>query len=179
MAYEDTVFDRAKLDRYAKRVARELGGTGPTTKLVESVEKVPTTTTRWFGLRTETSHQNRTVSREVPVPASRWFLDQRTVTSRTNYSRSQWDDDHSVERYYLEWDGRLVVDWKSWEEGSTDGMRWGPSGNQAGSRPMSDDTILLFDHDFLDPSRRIRVHAKGVGLSLRLKKLLELGHPGR
>lgn len=173
MAYEHTVLNRAKLERYAKRVARELGGAGPTTRVVERVVEVPVTTTRWFGLRTDTTHESRMVRRDEAVPSSRWFLDRRVMGNRTQHGRADYTDQHDVESFYLEWDGELTCDWESWEDGISGGRYW-KGGKEGGERqPMSDFSILLFDHDFLDPTRRVRVHAKGVGLSLRLKKLLE------
>ena len=171
--YENTTLDRAKLERYARKVAGELGGTGPTTNVVESVVQVPVTTTRWFGLRADTKLETRTVEREVTTPGSRWYLDRRVIEHKTKHGRGDYNEEHTVESYYLEWNGGLVVDWESWEDGISGGRYWQGGKEVGNGSPMSDFTILLFDHDFLNPSRRVWAHAKGVGLSLRLKKLLE------
>lgn len=178
VSYEDTVLDRANLERYARKVARELDGTEPTTKTVQSVEQVPVTKSTWLGLRTYTTHESRTIERVEIMPGSRWYLDRRVVDERTDYGPGVYDENHWVLQYYLEWNGDLVADSEYWEDGFSGGQHWGPSGTQTDTRiPMSDSTILLFDHDFMDPSRRVRVDAKGVGLSLRLKELLESRPP--
>lgn len=179
MAYSDSVLDRVRLERYAERVARELGGAGPSTRVVESIVQVPVTTTRWFGLRVDTIDESRTVRREELVPGSRWYLDRRSTSSKTQHGRGDYNEQHDVESFYLEWDGELTCDWESWEDGISRGRYWMGGKETGAKRPMSDFSILLFDHDFLDPTRRVRTHAKGVGLSLRLKKLLEVRPPGR
>lgn len=173
MGYEDTVLDRAKIDRYARRVAAELGGVGPGSRTVERVIQVPVTTSRWFGLLVDTTYEDRTVSHQEATPASRWSLDRRVVNHRTGHGRGDYNEEHNVESYHLEWDGALTVDWESWEDGISGGRFWTGGRDQGERSPMSDRTVLLFDHEHLDPTRRVRAHAKGVGLSMCLKRLLE------
>lgn len=142
MAYEDTVLDRAKLERYAHRVARELGGT-----------------------------ENGA--------GSRWFLDRRVTGSKSHFGRGDYSEQHDVESFYLERDGTLTCDWESWEDGISGGRFWTGGKERGEMQPLTDFSILLFDHEYLNPTRRVRVHAKGVGLSLRLKKLLDDVPPSR
>lgn len=137
MAYEETVLERPNLERYARRVARELGGTAPTTRIVDTIALVPVTTTKWFGLRTSTTHESRTVRRDEAVPGSRWLLGRRVINNKTQHGRSDYNEQHDVESFYLEWGGELTYDWESWEDGISGGRYW-QGGKEAGDkRPMS------------------------------------------
>jgi hypothetical protein len=163
-----------RLRAFARRVARELGGVAPTTRSVEYTEQIPVTTSRFFGLSSKTVIRTEIRTRTENIPGSKWELGHRVTNHRYNHGRGEYSEAHSVDQYYLGWDGSLFCESENWEDGISDRGYW-CGGHDYGHSPMEEWSVLLFDHPFLDPSRRVNVHAKGVGLSKRLSELRDAG----
>lgn len=113
-------------------------------------------------------------------------LDIRTWSSRQKLQRrGDYGDEQERYTYYLGWDGGLFVENYSHYDGNLDG-RYFSGSSETTERPMGESDILSFDFErklwhrkgTLGVSSnimegRLRVRAKGVGLSRLLKQLLE------
>lgn len=150
-AYDATSLDPDRLRAYARRVAdarRQLGESGP------------------------------------------WSLDVRHW-SRTMYSKDLEDTSEARFYYRVQPDGKLEVETVQWEEYLHRQYGWGERERTTERREFGEHDMLLFDFERrdlqtrskelkIDSSRdvgtRLMVHAKGDGLSLRLKKLGDTGH---
>lgn len=179
--YESSTIDWDRLRRYAERVARETKAPRHTvvTRSEEWADEVVGRTL--FG-KPKTAKARRWVERKAV--ADYWLLDERTYRRNRRLDHSNKSTDVVKTRYCLLSNGSLVVRTESYDE--FEGPRYG--GYQEGThtfeeRPFGADDVELFDHasgylsrgDVFSTSGRGRriAHAKGVGLSIRLKKLLE------
>jgi len=149
--YEDSTIDWIRLRNYARRVAAELSA------------------------RTEG---------EVPAPhvlSSRYWTQKRT-------GRGIEFIDEARYLYILDPDGELTVEYSSWEEICERGTSYRPAAGNVRRGSFGDSDVMLFDfapHYYQrrdgdlfvstnrDPSKKLLVHAKGVGLLNALNQLIQ------
>jgi hypothetical protein len=181
-AYEHSVLTWDKLRRYAERVARDTKAPRHTvvTRSEEWVEEVVGRTL--FG-KPKTEKIRRMAKRSEV--SDHWVLDERTHRLIRRLDGQNTSTDVVKARYCLLSNEALVVRIESYDEFEGpryDGYREGT--HTVEERPFGDDDVLLFDYapdyrwsggDVFSSMGRGRrtAHAKGVGLSIRLKKLLE------
>ena len=184
MTYEQSTIDWARLRAYAKKVAHETRAPRGTnivteTKIVEDVSY------GFFGRR---KVSRREVSIENQVLVDYWVLDSASFrqTWKGKYSTSF----HERTMFALRTDGELVVLSESWEDGEgivNDRFSYNSHAKTFTERAFVEPDITRFDYarephrsqgkvevwSTGNPSTKRLTHAKGVGLSIRLKQLLE------
>lgn len=182
--YEQTTIDWTRLRSYAQRVARETRAPR-TSETVRREEWVDEVSSGFFGGRKVTKVR-RWVDRSEP--ADYWLLDARSFRRLRRIDAQHRSTDVSTTRYCLRRDGQLVLRTESYDE--FEGPRYGSSHYAEGThefreREFDEHAVMLFDFErgyrntgeiTTDGIHGRRLsHAKGVGLSLRLKRLLETG----
>jgi hypothetical protein len=188
--YDATTLDLARLRNYARKVARECRRTPVAERTRKVAKSVPDTITRrggFLGLRTETLRVTRTVNATERVIGPHWVLRQTNHHIESD-ERGKATEYHEQNYWVLQRDGTLSKVWE-WEEFT----RW-PDGRtrfeqDCTVKPMTEADILRLDYEDRsqdnsgrggsttywgnrEPGKRNR-HAKGVGLSVALKALLD------
>ncbi|WP_328836661.1 hypothetical protein [Streptomyces europaeiscabiei] len=184
-AYEQSALDWTRLRRYAEKVVRETRAPRGTRQVVERSERVRQVRSGLFGLFT----RQETYTVDVPRTETDdyWVLQHRSWHKKERGRGSQADEDTSeLYRYCLTVKGGLVV--KVTSETDVFPKSGGMFRHETTSeRPMTAEDVMLFDFEAQwyhrkegrftietdrDPDRnRLKHHAKGVGLSLALKRL--------
>lgn len=185
--YANSRIDWEKLRRFAVRVAKETRVARRTHAQTTQVTKTREVRGGFLGL------SRRTESYTVPVTKTltedHWVLEQRYWKKYENGSGSMADETSCEMMYYcLGTDGSLFVRVESWEEVSPKGMAYFENRHEPTVKPMDDNDVVLFDFEpkryytggrttidtDRDPDKlRLKYDAKGIGLSLALKRLLE------
>lgn len=185
IAYERSEVDWNRLRRYAEKVARETRVPRGTRQVVERSERTRQVSGGLFGLFT----REETYTVDVPRTETDdfWVLQSRSWHKKERGQRNQADEDLTELYYYcLTVKGALVVRVTSKTDCFFKGA-WRFSDSETSERPMAADDVMLFDFEAeryyrekgrftvetdRDPDRkRLKHHAKGVGLSLALKRL--------
>ncbi|MBH5135539.1 hypothetical protein I3J14_36525 [Streptomyces sp. HB-N217] len=184
-AYERSELDWTRLRRYAERVARETRAPRRTRQVVERSERTRQVRSGPFGLFT----RQETYTVDVPRTETDdfWVLQSRSWHKKERGHGNQADEDQSAwYEYCLTVQGGLVVRVTSETEVFPKGAPMF-SDRTTSDRPMTAEDVALFDFEALryhreegrvtvetdrDPDhKRLRHHARGVGLSLALKRL--------
>ncbi|GAA2285446.1 hypothetical protein GCM10010415_64290 [Streptomyces atrovirens] len=184
-AYEQSELDWNRLRRYAEKVARETRTPRRTRQVVERSERVRQVKGGLFGLFT----RQETYTVDVPRTETDafWVLRTRSWHKKERGQRNQPDEDQSaLYDYCLTVKGGLVVRVTSHTDVFFEGALTF-SDTTTSEQPMTADDVMLFDFEAekyyreegrftiqtdRDPDRkRLKHHAKGVGLSLALKRL--------
>ena len=185
-AYRASSIDWRRLRKYAERVARETKAPRATTTVngFESVDEIR----RGFFGRTRTVQVATPFSREERLDY--WVLDSRFIRKTWRLDARNTTAAYERYEYCLRGDGRLVVRGETYDE--FEGPRFnlyyqeGTHSNSEGDFTDRDVELFDFERGYLEstrtyphvhtdniPGRRRIAHNRGVGLSLRLKKLLE------
>lgn len=181
-SYDQTQIDWHRLGNYAQRVARETRVPRGSETMTQYVTRQREVRGGLLGLSTRIECYSEPVT--STVTADHWVLDQR-------YWRKNEKLPGGRVKWFYEWiyyclgvDGSLLYRLESADE--IEGCH--ENRDDPIVRPMSDYDVEQFDFEPLCVSRRgqfgiesnlirddkkLRHHAKGVGLSLALKKLLE------
>ncbi|MFD9001448.1 hypothetical protein ACFV0T_10830 [Streptomyces sp. NPDC059582] len=184
-AYDRTELDWNRLRHYAEKVARETRAPRGTRQVVEQSERTRQVKSGLFGLST----RQETYTVDIPRTETDdfWVLQSRSWHKKERGRGRQADEDQSnFSQYCLTVTGGLVVK----ETSRTDVFpKEGPmfSDTTTSERPMTAEDVMLFDFEALryyredkrftietdrEPDHnRLKHHAKGVGLSLALKRL--------
>jgi hypothetical protein len=184
-AYERSELDWNRLRRYAEKVARETRVPRRTRQVVERSERTRQVRSGLFGLFT----RQETYTVDVPRTETDdfWVLQSRSWHKKERGQGNQADEDVTeMYDYCLTVKGGLVVRVTS----ETDCFFKGAltfSDRTTSEKPMTADDVMLFDFEAeryyrekgrftietdRDPDhKRLKHHAKGVGLSLALKRL--------
>ncbi|MER6111827.1 hypothetical protein [Streptomyces hirsutus] len=184
-AYERSELDWNRLRRYAEKVARETRAPRRSRQVVERSERVRQVKSGPFGLFT----REETYTVDVPRTETDafWVLQSRSWHKLEHGRGNQPDEDQrAFYEYCLTVKGGLVVRLTSETEVFFKGALtfWD---KKTSEQPMTADDVMLFDFEAeryyqekgrftietdRDPDRkRLKHHAKGVGLSLALKRL--------
>jgi len=110
-----------------------------------------------------------------------WVLDSRFWRHTDKTPRYVETERYDI-RYLLERNGALTVELVSWSEIMNPSYWETPK--ETSSRSFTDADVMLFDYERSyyssnvtvtdrDPGKKLLVHSKGIGLSKRLKALLE------
>lgn len=185
-AYEQSQLNWTKLRQYAVRVARETQAPRGTTRVVVQESRTREIRTGLFGLSRK--EESFTVDVTKERKNDYWELAQRFWRKDEKGRGSQADETTtSTIRYCLGTDGRLFV----LIESATDVyLKQGGffTTHDSSQHPMTASDVLMFDFaSKYDTSRgpvsietnrdpdvsKLKYHAKGMGLSLALKQLLE------
>ncbi|MEV6072036.1 hypothetical protein AB0L82_36320 [Nocardia sp. NPDC052001] len=188
--YDASVFEFGRLQSYAKRVAQETRAQAePPLTTTVTIRDVVTRTRRagFLGLRTETykTTENRSTVQQVVGPHWILFTTSHNI-DQENTRRYRAYEFAEKKLWILDEKGQLLKVWKwddftLWRDGTT------KRENDCTAAPMTEADVLELDrehkfthhHDHEGHYRgdrtagRIIRHAKGVGLSLALKSLLE------
>lgn len=188
--YDKTTLDINRLRQYARKVAIECRRAPSPERTRTRAKSVPETVTRragFLGLRTENVQLAKTIHVSEPVIGQHWIL-HRTNHHIESKEGGKVTEYHEQNFWVLQRDGTLSKIWE-WEEFT----RW-PNGTtrleqDCTAKSMTEADILRLDHldrqydnggdrgatkiwGDREPGKRIR-HAKGVGLSLALKALMD------
>jgi hypothetical protein len=125
---------------------------------------------------------------QKPYGPEYWILELRYWSKKQKHAH-MIDESHARSFYRLQADGSLVVSCESWDEITLTPGGWHRYPSSWTHRPLdNDDDLAIFDFESKyyhssgkisvdtngNPDRnRLKYHAKGVGLSLALKKILE------
>ncbi|MBM7494499.1 hypothetical protein JOD64_005721 [Micromonospora luteifusca] len=200
-AYEASVADWPRLRAYAKRVARDTrkpqeGSISYTTTEYQTVEKERVRKSGPFGLftRRELTSQQQPVTRRIGVVGGHWALDRRNYhIERNTRLRGGTHQEITYEQhtFLLLPDGALkhVVLWEEEVMHVERGVTSAFVKHSHSVVDVGDSQLRSFDFEKTyaehgthgrgtktwgdrEPGRRLLVHARGVGLSLALKRLL-------
>ncbi|MCX2966842.1 hypothetical protein GIY30_02325 [Gordonia sp. HNM0687] len=187
--YAASTLDTRRIRAYARRVARETT-TAPAEPLTKCTQVyVPVVKIRsvgFLGLKKETYTAHETHERSIEVVGSHWVLfSTRHFITQGKCKRHKAYEYEETNSWVLATNGELL---KVWQWGDFTLFNSGVTKRESDCtvRAMTEDDILELDHDhkfthYEDRSGhyrgdrqagRIVRHAKGVGLSLKLKQLL-------
>jgi hypothetical protein len=184
-AYERSELDWNRLRRYAEKVARETRAPRGTRQVVERSERTRQVRSGPFGLFT----RQETYFVDVPHTETDdfWVLQSRSWHKKERGHGNQADEDQSERyEYCLTAQGGLLVRVTSETEVFSKGAPMFRESSMS-EQPMTAEDVMLFDFEpkryyreegrftvetNRDPDhKRLKHHAKGVGLSLALKRL--------
>ncbi|MEV4859903.1 hypothetical protein [Streptomyces ossamyceticus] len=200
-AYEASTADWKRLRAYARKVARQTrrplaAAIGYTVTDYRTVERQVVREHGPFGLfkRTETRSERQPFSRHVPVIGQHWVLEVRHQNIEKNVGGRgghHQETTHEKTTYLLLPDGELkcVAVWEEESVHTADGRTQIVVDTSHHVRDIGDRDLRTFDFEKChreygrhgrgtktwgdrEPGKRLLVHAKGVGLSAALKRLL-------
>jgi hypothetical protein len=186
-SYERSAADWPRLLSYAKRVAAQT-----TLKPLQDSESFAIQKTRQVPVkgffRTKYVTETYQESGQRAVGPEYWVLERRHWARKQKHAH-MIDESYEWVNYRLHVDGSLVVSHETWDEITLTPGGWSRYPSSWSHRPLdSDDDLAIFDFESKyhhsagkiavdtnsNPDRsRLKYHAKGVGLSLALKRILE------
>lgn len=200
-AYEASTADWKRLHAYARKVAQQTrrplaGPIGYTVTDYRTVERQVVRNSGPFGMfkHTETRSERQPFSRHVPVIGQHWVLDERHQNIEKNVggrNSHHQETTHEKTTYLLLPDGALkyVAVWEEETVHTVDGSSRVVIDTSHHVKDIGDGELKTFDFEKRhseygrhgrgiktwgnrEPGKKLLVHAKGVGLSLALKRLL-------
>lgn len=185
--YERSVADWRRLRTYAKRFAANTN-----LKPLQDSETFHIPKIREFPIkglfRTKYVTETYQDSEQRPFGHEYWILDRRHWSKKQTHAH-MIDESYEWTNYRLHVDGSLVVSYEAWDEIILTPGGWSRQPSSWSHRPLdSDEDLAIFDFEPAyhhsagkisvdtngNPDRnRLKYHAKGIGLSLALKKILE------
>ncbi|MFG1838955.1 hypothetical protein ACGFH8_11030 [Micromonospora sp. NPDC049175] len=199
LAYEATTLDWARIRAYAKRVARETrkpteSAISYTTTEYETQTKRVEVKHGLFDMftRVETRSERVAVARRVDVVGPHWLLDRRhnhIQRNTRNRNATQQETTHEQHHVVLLPDGSLkrVVVWEEEFLGTENGKSTFFTTHKHLVADLDDRDVRAMDFEKRhsshsadriqvwgdqEPGKRLLTHAKGVGLTQALKRLL-------
>ncbi|NQX04986.1 hypothetical protein HQQ82_09260 [Rathayibacter sp. VKM Ac-2856] len=190
--YNHSSLDQSRINQYAARVAKECKKETIAPILKREMRTEMVTAERRVGLfrRREMYQTTQNIPVDIEIIGEHWLLFQTNHHIEERETKSRYSEYHEMTTWVLDRRGRLLRVWK-WEEYK----KWGESlqdsrfSQDIEIRQMNDDDMLRLDYS--SPQREVGGsnsklhwwgtreagklirHAKGVGISIALKQLLD------